>query len=92
MRTWFKPVALAFLLACGPSHEPRGPEPALPSAGDRDVDGIPDNLDACPNRHGMKGDSSGCPPDVIDPDEIPRPDPPFRRHLVAPSPHLLRKR
>ncbi len=74
MRPSFALATCALLLACYPREEPRGPEPAHPSAGDRDVDGVPDHLDACPNRKGTSADTSGCPRDVTDPDGIRRPD------------------
>ena len=39
--------------------------PGVPSASDRDGDGIPDTEDACPDEHGLRTDdpkTNGCPP------------------------------
>ena len=62
------------LLTVGYSPEPEPHKPGLVATTDSDGDGIPDNLDKCPqqaeNKNGVE-DEDGCPdPAVLDPDRI----------------------
>src|SRR5262249_21315622 len=60
-----QPYASAgFVLKVGRVEEPAPPPAAPPPVADSDHDGVPDNIDQCPNTPaGVKVDNVGCPLD-----------------------------